>query len=161
MKAFPMIARALASTLMHGMEHAAPSGARWQVGERFKDTSQPGPKCALGIVVTALRFHRPIDQERPTHNGITVDKSPVTAVLAMIAIVAHREILPWRDNKLVPLHVLANLPLPFIDRVGRHHLAPGGRKGVVEGISKHRSVMDSIGLVQALAIDKHVSLEDL
>src|SRR2546422_777860 len=97
-----------------------------------------GPEGAFRIVVAALRFYRPINQERPPHDGITVNKSPVTAVLAVIAIVAHRKILPWRDNKLVPLHVLADLGLPFRDRVGGHHLSACGGERVVERVSKHR-----------------------
>src|SRR6267154_793951 len=123
---------------MHGTEHAAPSRASWQMGERFTNTRQPRPEGAFRVVVAALRFYRPINQEWPPHYGIAVHKSPVTAVLAVIAIVTHREILSRRNNKFIPLDVLADLRLPFLDGVGGHHLSARGRKRVVEGVSKHR-----------------------
>src|SRR5260370_42602634 len=122
---------------MHCTEHTAPSRARWQMRERFKNARQPRPEGAFRVVVAARRFYRPINQEWPPHDGIAVHKSPVTAVLAVISIVAHREILSWRDNKFVAMNVLTDLRLPFLDSVRGHHLSPRGRKRVVERVSKH------------------------
>src|SRR5260370_10237253 len=123
---------------MHRAAHAGPSRASWQMGERFKTARQARPTGAFHVVVAALRFYRPINQERPPHDGIAVHKSPVTAVLAVIAGVTHRKVLPWRNNKLVPMDILADLRLPLRDRVGGHHLSACGGEIVLGRDGKNR-----------------------
>src|SRR5689334_17156235 len=143
------------------MKHTTPSRTRRQMRERVENASQPRPERAIPTVIAACGFDRPINQERSPHNGVAIHESPITAVLAVIAIVTHREILPrWNDN-LVPLNMLADLRLPFRNRIGRDHLSAHGRKGVIEWVSKHRSVMDRIGLIQTLAVHLHISVNNL
>src|SRR5436853_7508040 len=71
---------------MHGMKHTAPSRARRQVRECIEYPYQPRPERAFPGVVVALSFDRPIDQERPPHNGVAVHEAPEAAVPALIAI---------------------------------------------------------------------------
>src|SRR2546429_2177873 len=75
---------------MHGMKHTAPSRARRQVRECIEYPYQPRPERAFPGVVVALSFDRPIDQERPPHNGVAVHEAPEAAVPALIAIIPHR-----------------------------------------------------------------------
>src|SRR6266403_3685479 len=95
--------------LMHRMEHPAPSRPRGQVHQRLENTGQTRPEGAVPGVVAALCVHGPINQERTPHNGVAVHESPVAAVLAVIAIVAHGEILSRRNDDLIALNIFANL----------------------------------------------------
>src|SRR6266851_1956929 len=100
--------------------------------ERIENAGQSRPERAFPAVVAALCLDRPINQERAPHDGVAVHESPVTAVLAMFAIVSHREILSWWDHDFVTLNIFPDLRLPFRDRIGRHHLTPSGGKRVIE-----------------------------
>jgi len=56
--------------------------------QRLENAGQPRPESAFPAVVGAFRIHRPVNQERPPHDGIPIDESPVAAVQAAVAIVA-------------------------------------------------------------------------
>src|SRR5437016_1721425 len=110
---------------MHGMKHTAPSRARRQVRECIEYPYQPRPERAFPGVVVALSFDRPIDQERPPHNGVAVHEAPEAAVPALIAIIPHCEILPGRHNNFYALHKLSHFLRPLRLKLRRNHLAWG------------------------------------
>src|SRR5215470_4795117 len=98
---------------MHGMKHTAPSRARRQVRKSVEYPYQPRPERAFPRVIVALRFDRPIDQERPPHNRVAVHKAPEAAVPALIAIISHGEVLPWRHDNFAALHKFSHFLRPF------------------------------------------------
>src|SRR5437868_11319472 len=101
----------LAGELMNGVEHSAPASAGGQMYQRVEDTAQALHKSGLAIV-RGGRIHRPINQEWATHDRAAVHKSPITAIQAMIAIIAHREIASRRIHQLVSSHIFLKLHRP-------------------------------------------------
>src|SRR6202043_2965506 len=93
--------------LVHGVQHPAPTRSRRKMQERVKDSAQPLPK-GTWVVVGGARFDRPIDQERPAHDGVAIDESPVAAVGTLVAIVTHGKVFSRRNDNLVALDVLLN-----------------------------------------------------
>jgi len=70
-------------------------------------------------VIIAVGVDGPVDEEGAAHDGFAVDKAPVAAVGAVVAIIAHGEIFSWRHDQFVALYV-------FADFVGPLHLnGPG------------------------------------
>src|ERR1035441_4404939 len=53
--------------------------------------------------VIARILRRPVNQERPANHIFTRHKSPVAAVLTVIAIVAEHKVVTFRDDQLVVL----------------------------------------------------------
>src|SRR6266850_134325 len=145
--------------LMHRTEHSAPSRSRRQMHQRLKNASQSRPKRAITAVVTAFRFHRPVNQEGPPHDGVTINESPVAAVLTVIAIVTHGEILPWRNDNLVTLNILADLRAPFRNGIERNHLAPYRREIKVEGVVRCGRIMNRIRFIQAFSANEHIPID--
>src|SRR5580693_6120510 len=95
--------------LMHRAEHAAPARSRRQMRRCLKNPRQTRPESACAVVVAAGEVHRPIDQKWAAHNGVAIDETPVAAVLAAIAIVAHRKKLVGRHNNLVTLNMILDM----------------------------------------------------
>src|SRR5208282_1099710 len=85
--------------LVHGVQHPAPTCSRGKVQECVKDSAQPLPK-GTWVVVGGARFDRPIDQERPAHDRIAIDESPVAAVGTLVAIVTHGKVFSGRNDNL-------------------------------------------------------------
>src|SRR5258708_24430050 len=108
---------ALSRFLMYGMEQPAPSRAGRQMHQRPQNAGQSRPEGAISAVVGALGIHRPVNQKGTPHDGIAVHESPIAAVLTVIAVVAHGEILFGRDHDFVALNIFPDLSLPFVDRV--------------------------------------------
>ena len=118
---------------MDGMKHSAPARSRREMRERLNDAGQSRPEGAFPAVVTAFRFHRPINQKGPAHDGVTIDESPVAAVEAAIAIVAHRKVFSRRYDDFISAHVLPHFMRPFRlhgrgDQLAARRGKGGGRK---------------------------------
>ena len=62
---------------------------------------------ALVLVVLALRFVRPVDDERLALDVVARQEAPVAAVLRVVAVVAHHEVLigRHRDRAVALAHV--------------------------------------------------------
>src|SRR5439155_23070231 len=97
---------------MNGVEHAAPARAAGQMDEGVHDAQKPLPETALAII-GAIGLDGPINQKRPAHNGIAIHKSPITAIEAVVAVIAHAKVLAWRDHHLVTTDLLLNFASPF------------------------------------------------
>src|SRR5579862_2907395 len=92
------------------------------MNNRFEYASEATPERAVARIIGARRVHRPINQKWPAHNRVTVHKSPVAAVLTVIAVIAHRKIFARRNNQLISLYVLLNVGPPFVDHIDGIHL---------------------------------------
>src|SRR5580704_19055513 len=104
--------RILPSVLVDRVQHAAPARAGRKMQQRVKNTSQALPKSPR-VVVRAAGFDRPVNQKGAAHDRFAIDKPPVAAVGAMVAVIAHREILAGRHDNFVTLDVLLDLVRPF------------------------------------------------
>src|SRR5437879_13842371 len=65
--------------LMDSSEHTAPTGASRQVHQGIDNALQPLKKSALPVV-RAVCVDRPVNQERPAHDGVSIHKSPIATV---------------------------------------------------------------------------------
>src|SRR5579863_4049069 len=54
----------------------------------------------------AFALHRPVNQQRPPNNILLRHKSPIPAVVTIVAIVSHHEIMPLGNNQLPVFHQL-------------------------------------------------------
>src|ERR1700739_2443047 len=97
---------------MNSMEHPTPTRASGQVRQRVKYAAQSLLKSRLPVV-SGSRVHRPINQERTAHDCVAINKAPVTAIEAVIAIVAHCKISPGRNDEFVATDVRSNVVRPF------------------------------------------------
>src|SRR6266403_4085546 len=98
--------------LMNSMEHPAPACAGGQVRQGVKHAAQALSKSRLPVI-SRSRVHRPINQKRTAHDGVAVNKTPVAAVKAVVAVVAHCKISSGWNDKLVALNIPSNVSSPF------------------------------------------------
>src|SRR6266576_1254557 len=144
-----------------------PSRTRWrrQVHHRLEDAHQSGPVVALSAVVGAPRVHRPVNQKRPPHDGVTIHKSPIAAVLTEIAIVPHGEIFSRRHDDFISMHVpphLVRQPVGHFRLLGRsHEMANGRREVVVQRIIRGTGIVHDIGLWQDFPVYEHLLVHQL
>ena len=92
---------------MNGVKHSMPASACGKMHKGIEDARQPLPESAVASVIGAGGIDGPIDEKGMAHDGVTVDKTPVTAVLAMIAIISHGEIFTGRDDHFISLNIFA------------------------------------------------------
>ena len=92
---------------MDGVKHSMPAGARGKMHKGIEDAQQPLPESAVASVIGAGGVDGPIDKKGMAHDGVAIDKSPVAAVLAMIAIISHGEIFAGRNDHFISLNILA------------------------------------------------------
>ena len=140
---------------MDGVEHAVPAGACGKVGDGIENGEDTLAEGGFGVII-AIGVDGPVNEEGAAHDGFAVDKAPVTAVGAVVAIIAHGEIFSGRDDEFVTLDVFADFVSP-LDLHGRDEkLVAGRRKRVVEGIVAGGRVMDDVGFVEQFAIDENL-----
>src|SRR5882762_9665402 len=113
------------------------------MSQGLKNARQARPESSLSAVIAAGRVDRPVHQKGAPHDGVAVHKSPVAAILAVVAIVTHGEVFSGGNNDLVALHVFPDLRPPFGDDIWRDHLASDRRKGKVERIDGCQWVVHS------------------
>src|SRR5882672_10821398 len=87
----------MAFTSVNHMQHAVPPGSREEVCEH-RHKAFEGASGRFVLVVLAPGLVRPVDQERFSFDVVAAQKSPVAAVLRVVAIVAHHEILVGRNG---------------------------------------------------------------
>src|SRR6266481_5113911 len=121
--------------LMDGVEHAAPAGACGKVGDGIENGEDTLAEGGFGVIV-GICVDGPVNEEGAAHDGFAVDKAPVTAVGAVVAIIAHGEIFSGRDDEFVTLDV-------------------------VEGIVAGGRVMDHVGFIQGFAVDEDLLVHNL
>src|ERR1700722_14809113 len=146
---------------MDGVKHSMPAGARGKMHQSVEDAHQALPESAIASVIGAGSVDGPIDKKRVTHNGVAVDKSPVAAVLAVVAIITHGEIFAGRNDHFISLNIFAQLGTPFVDDVQGNHLIAERGKRIVEGIIREGRIMHDVRLVQLLAVDVHLLVDEL
>src|ERR1700682_2144074 len=147
--------------LMHGAQHSAPASARRKMPQGVKYSRQAVPKGTVAGIISAGGFHRPINQKRSAHNGVTIDKAPIAAILTMVSIVAHRKIFSRRDCHLVACNIFTKLRPPLTDNVNRNHLTLEWRERIVEGVISYPRIVHCIGLLQRFAIDIDLLIDQL
>ena len=64
------------------------------------DVDDDGKKYFHIVTGVRIRFHRPVNHNRAPQNSLPVNKSPVAAVRAAIAVVAHRKIFIRRHDQI-------------------------------------------------------------
>src|SRR6516162_9108234 len=89
---------------------------------------------ASSTVFVGIRFVGPVDNQRFSHDQIAWNKSPVTAVRTVVAVVAHGEVVPVGNNNFtVFLEVLIPIRI-FIYAVVDKVRVRLGRKEISERI---------------------------
>src|SRR4051794_10230912 len=90
------------------VQHPAPAGT----GEEVRDDGDQALDRRAGglvLVVFAPGFVRPVDHERPALDVVAAQEPPVAAVLGVVAVVAHHEVLVRR-------HGHGTVPLAHVER---------------------------------------------
>src|SRR5260370_34536279 len=108
---------------------------------RWRRAGKGSRNVSTTAIVAAFRRHGPVNQERPPHDGITINKSPVAAVLTVLAVVTHGAILSGGDDNLVTLNILADPMAPFRNGVERNHLGSNGHERLIKRIVRCRPIM--------------------
>src|SRR5271166_3659877 len=119
-----------------------------QVRDPIRNVIQPALQRPHPMVIPIP--HRPINHQRPPNNIFPRHKSPIAAVLAVVAIVAHHKIMSLGHNQLAILHQFPHLqpPLPFQPK--RWNVGP--RKIVPEHIVR-RLQESHVRFVDRFAVD--------
>ena len=144
---------------MHGVEHAAPAGACREMHQSVEDADDALGEGGLSIV-GAVRIDGPIDQKWAAHDGVAIDESPVAAVEAVIAIIAHGEIFVWRHDQFVALNVVPDIVSPFGLDGRSEKLVGDGRECVVQRIVAGRGIVDDVRLVEQFSVDVDLLIDD-
>src|SRR5262245_41935962 len=88
------------------VQHAVPARAREEVHEH---RAQPAQRRAGAVVLIVLapRLVRPVDDERLALHELARQEAPIAAVLRVVAVVAHHEVLVRRygDGPVALAHV--------------------------------------------------------
>src|SRR5947209_3793327 len=95
------------------VERAAPTRLGEEVGDHVHDEADAIADGALFVLVTR-RFKRPVNEHRPADDVRPRDESPVAAVFADVAIVAHPKITVRRDDYISALDVRTHGEDPFL-----------------------------------------------
>src|SRR5882724_2736359 len=129
------------------------------MSNRVEDGEDALAEGSVGVVVAGC-VDGPVDKERAAHDGFAVDKAPVAAVGAVVAIVAHGEIFSGGNDEFVALDVFADFASP-LDLHGRDEdLIAGGRKGVVQRIVAGGGIVDDVGFVEQFAVDEYLLVDN-
>src|SRR5206468_8776594 len=94
-----------ASCSLHQPQCSIPSRDLRNMSHRIEEPV----KFITGSCVPNLRLrcpHRPVNHQRTPHNILLRYKSPVAAVIAIVAIVAHHEVVALGHNQLAVLDKL-------------------------------------------------------
>src|SRR5580693_1198063 len=114
---------------------------------------------AAGSVVIGRGLHRPVDQHRASHNGITVNEAPIAAVQTTIAIVAHGEVLIFGYHQFAVFHMIQNLRGPLGTHGSPEKIAVRGWKVIAEGILVI-GIVDDVRLIEPFAVDVNLLVDD-
>src|SRR5437879_5619446 len=130
--------------------------------KRVQNTGEPLQKSVL-CVVLGRGIDGPINYERPAHDGVAVDKAPVTAVRTVVAIVSHREEFVGGHHNFVASHVFANFRNPFGPGMGTEKMIAGRRKLIIQDVVPgHRIwVVHNVGFDQFLSVDVDILIDQL
>src|ERR1700740_2814645 len=82
--------------LMNFVQHPMPARAARPMEQRVFTFAEHAGDAAVGIVVGSS-LHGPIDYKRAAHHGVAVYETPVAAIPAAIAVVAHHEVTVGRN----------------------------------------------------------------
>ena len=103
---------ALRQSLLHQMEGAAPAGLVEEVDGDVEDKAYTVADGGL-IDLVFRSDERPVNEKWAAHDIFARHKTPVAAVKAHGAIVAHGEIMALRDDQVVSLNMGRKLDGPF------------------------------------------------
>src|SRR5690242_18704900 len=97
--------------LLYKSESPVPAGDLQDMAQRIQEPVKfiTGSELHTGRIRIV---NRPVDQQRPTNNILARHKSPVAAVKAVIAVVAHHEVIPFRNDELIVYNQLLHLGPP-------------------------------------------------
>src|SRR6267143_7173323 len=137
---------------MDGAEHAVPAGACGKVGDGIENGEDTLAEGGFGVII-AIGIDGPVNEEGAAHDGFAVDKAPVAAVGAVVAIIAHGKIFSWRHNQFVALYVFADFVGPLDLNRRNEELIAGRGKSVIQGIVARRWIVDDVGFAQGFAVD--------
>src|SRR5271166_3829409 len=130
-------------------ESAVPARDLKDVSDGVRHVIQPARDRSRGVPVPVL--HRPVNDQRSSNNVFLRHESPIAAVQAVVAVVAHHEVVSFRNNELAVHHQLLHLqpPLPLEPSRGDVHSGKVIAIQVVEGLDESH-----VGLVESLAVDQ-------
>src|SRR5438128_4515778 len=131
---------------------------RDKVGDLLDTVYNIGSTVLIGI-----GFIGPVNNQPFAHNELARNEAPVPAVGAVVAIVAHREIVIGWDNDL-PVFGELFVPIWILIRAVKN--APGMRLRREEitkriGVRTRRALMNLVGLIQRHVVDEYLLVDDL
>src|SRR5579863_161607 len=141
--------RTAGPNLVYQPQRPVPARDREHMRHRVRDVVHlPAER---GCRVSVPGAHGPVDQQRSANNVLARHKAPIPAVLAVVTIVPHHEIVAFRNNQLAVFHQLPHLQPPFSLEAERGNVEPGKvvPEHVVGGKQK-----PYIGFLQRRAVDQ-------
>src|SRR5258708_39784881 len=130
------------------------------MGDGIENGEDTLAKGGFGVIV-AVGVDGPVDEEGAAHDGFAVDKPPVPAVGAVVAIIAHGKIFSWRYDQFVALYVFADFAGPLGLNGRDEKLIAGRGKSVIQGIVARRGIVDHVGVIQCFAVDEDLLVDNL
>src|ERR1700753_1401055 len=117
----------LSGKLSENMEQSAPAHFPG-MNQRSEVCSKPFTNMA-GLPHFFRRVDRHVDDQGCADNILPWHKAPETAVVGIVAVVAHHEILSWRNYQLAIHHMRVDLRLPLWTQTpAPFHIVRCGRK---------------------------------
>jgi hypothetical protein len=107
-----------------------------------------------GRVVGFVLLEREVDEQRFADDGLARDEAPVTAVFAVVAVVAHDEVVAGRDDEVAVVDEAAHADPPVRVDLGVGALEAGE---VVAEIVGRRGAVDGVGFGEGVAVDEYLA----
>src|SRR5208337_163096 len=148
-----------AEHLVNGVQHAAPTGARGEMRQGVENGGDALAERGIGVVV-AGGVDRPVDEKGAAHDGLAINKAPVAAVGAVVAVIAHGEIFARGNYQFIALDIFADDVDPFRLHRRNKHLIAGRREGVDQRVVTRGRIVDHVRLVERLAVDVDLLIDN-
>ena len=143
---------------MDQAQHAVPASLGAQMHQSLYQTV----KYARGItrsIIAGSRLHGPINQNGPANDGIAPNKTPIAAVPAAVAIIAHREIFVIGNDQFPVLHMIEDLHAPLAPQSRLQKITVCRREIIAKRISVSR-IVDHVRLIEPFSIDENLLVDN-
>src|SRR5580692_826037 len=98
------ISQELRAPSLDHLQGPLPAGLVKEVDHNLAQEKQPvAPACPAILIFRRLK--RPVDKHWPSDDVFLGDESPIAAVEAHAAMIAHREIVAGRNHEILPLNI--------------------------------------------------------
>src|SRR5579872_3421982 len=140
--------RSLPASLVEEMQHLV-----------AQNEFQAVAPCGLEVLIVGSR-KRPVDEHRPPNDIFLRDESPVAAVEAHAAVIAHGEIVIRRHDQILTLNVGRKIDSPVAPDV-RVIVGRNRREVIAVGIRGPVSIVQDIRFIEGDAVAVHHAISEV